>query len=156
MPHVTEDTPARSPLTPLPTIKENAQSPSDHSTTEPNDSYHDMAFKRLASMIEEWINDDANCIMNLTTLCHMYGKLLRDEGQEKAVRGYSLKNMIKRHFGMRLVFHRPNKCTVSQYVFSSEVQRQGQLLRDVGGWRRHKKEKKRKSWHLMKWCALMS
>ena len=24
--------------------------------------------------------------------------------------------------GMRLVFHRPNKCTESQYVFSSEVQ----------------------------------
>ena len=55
----------------------------------------------------------------------MYGKLLRDEVQEKAVRGYSLKSvshMIKRHFDMRLVFHRPNKCTESQYVFSSEVQ----------------------------------
>ena len=30
--------------------------------------------------------------------------------------------MIKRHFDMKLVFHRPNKCTESQYVFSSEVQ----------------------------------
>ena len=52
-------------------------------------------------------------IMSLqTTLCHIYGKLLRDEVQEKAIRGYSLKSsthMIKRHFDMRLVFHRPNK-----------------------------------------------
>ena len=30
--------------------------------------------------------------------------------------------MMKRHFDMRLVFHRPNKCAESQYVFSSEVQ----------------------------------
>ena len=40
----------------------------------------------------------------------MYGKLLRDEVQEKAVRGYCLKSsshVIKRHFDMRLVdvFH---------------------------------------------------
>ena len=45
--------------------------------------------------------------------------------QEKNVREYSLKNsshMIKRHFDVRLVFHRPNKCIESQYVFSSEVQ----------------------------------
>ena len=50
---------------------------------------------------------------------------VRDEVQEKAVRGYSLKSsshMIKRHFDVRLVFHRPNKCIESQYVFSSEVQ----------------------------------
>ena len=30
--------------------------------------------------------------------------------------------MIKRHFDMRLVCHRPNKCTEPQFVFSSEVQ----------------------------------
>ena len=63
----------------------------------------------------------------------MYGKLLRDEVQEKALRGYSLKSwshMIKRHFDMRLVFHRPNKCKESQCVYSREVQ-PGQLLRDV-------------------------
>ena len=55
----------------------------------------------------------------------MYGKLLRDEVQEKAVRGNSLKSsshMIKMHFDMRLVFHRPNKCTESQCVYSREVQ----------------------------------
>ena len=33
----------------------------------------------------------------------------------------SSSHMIKRHFDVRLVF-RPNKCTESQYVFSSEVQ----------------------------------
>ena len=74
----------------------------------------------------------------------MYGKLLRDEVQEKAVRGYSLKrpsHMINRHFDMRLVFHRPYKCMCSAVKYS-----QGQLLRDVWGWTRHKKEKKRKSW----------
>ena len=30
--------------------------------------------------------------------------------------------MIKWHFDVRLVFHRPNKCTEWQYVFSSDVQ----------------------------------
>ena len=85
-------------------------------------------------MIEEWITD-AYCIMSLLNhiVPYVWQALLRDEVQEKAVRGYSLKSsshMIKRHFDMRLVFHRPNKCTESQYVFSSEVQ-PGQLLRDV-------------------------
>ena len=66
MPLSTESTPAPSPWTPLPfTNEENAQSPSDHSTTEPDDSYQMMAFKRLTSMIEEWITDDAYCIMSL-------------------------------------------------------------------------------------------
>ena len=63
----------------------------------------------------------------------MYGRLLRDEVQEKAVRGYSLKSsshMIKRNFDMRLVFHRPNKCTESQNVLAEKYS-QGQLLRDV-------------------------
>ena len=46
--------------------EENAQSPSDHSTTEPNDSYQIWpGVKRLTSMIEEWITDDAYCIMSL-------------------------------------------------------------------------------------------
>ena len=91
----------------------------------------------------------------------MYGKLLRDEVQEKAVRGYSLKSsshdhMIKRHFDMRLVFHRPNKCTESQYVFSSEVQPgpiiEGCLKLDQVQEREEEKEL------AMKWCrrCLMS
>ena len=84
----------------------------------------------------------------------MYGKLLRDEVQEKAVREYSLKSsshMIKRHFDMRLVFHRPNKCTESQYVFSSEVQPrpfiEGCLRLDEAQEREEEKEL------AMKWCA---
>ena len=78
----------------------------------------------------------------------MYGKLLRDEVQEKAVRGYSLKSsshMIKRHFDMRLVFHRPNKCTESQYVFSSEVQ-PGPIVEGCLRLDEAQKENKRKSW----------
>ena len=82
----------------------------------------------------------------------MYGKLLRDEVQEKAVRGYSLKSsshMI--NFDMRLVFHRPNKCTESQYVFSSEVQPgpiiEGCLRLDKAQEREEEKEL------AMKWCA---
>ena len=68
-----------------------------------------MAFKCLTSMIEEWITDDY-CIMSLLNHIvplYMYGKLLRDEVHEKAVRGYSLKSsshIIKSHFDMRLVF----------------------------------------------------
>ena len=82
----------------------------------------------------------------------MYGKLLRYEVQEKAVRGYSLKSsshMIKRLFDMRLVFHRPNKCTESQYVFSSEVQ-PGQINIIVGCLRldeaQEREEENLKSW----------
>ena len=56
--------------------------------------------------------------------------------------------MIKRHFDMRLVFHRPNKCTESQYVFSSDSVQPGPIiegcLRLDKAW--HMKEKKRKSW----------
>ena len=109
--------------------KENAnfKSPSDHSTTEPNDSYQTWP----SNVLPQWSRRGSSMLIVLwvykTTLCHMYGKLRRDEVQETAVRGYSLKSassshMIKRHFDMRLVFHRPNKCTESQYVFSSEVQ----------------------------------
>ena len=78
----------------------------------------------------------------------MYGKLLRDEVQEKAVRGYSLKSsshMIKMHFDMRLVFHRPNKCTESQYVYSREVQPgpiiEGCLRLDDWGTRKRRRER---------------
>ena len=108
------------------TNKENAKSPSDHSI---NDwaqwQLPDMAFKCLTSMIEEWITD-AYCIMSLLNHIVPYvwqvtarwstGKSCQRVQFEK------LDHMIKRHFDMRLVFHRPNKCTESQYVFSSEVQ----------------------------------
>ena len=176
--------------------KENAQNPSDHSTTEPNDSYQTwyglqtsclrindqgvdhwwclLYYESIKPHCAIWLNappwiwcgpNSRWCIQpeakvtwvslkrqtsahNMPILCqqkdlyHMYGKLLRNEVQEKNVREYSLKSlshMIKRHFDVRLVFHRPNKCIESQYVFSSEVQ-PGQLLRDVWGWTRHKKE----------------
>ena len=58
-----------------------------------------------------------HCAICMASYCEM-------KYREKAVRGYSLKSsshMIKRHFDMRLVFHRPNKCTESQYVFSREI-----------------------------------
>ena len=62
-----------------------------------------------------------------------------------------LDHMIKRHFDMRLVFHRPNKCTESQYVFSSEVQPrpiiEGCLRLDEAQERAEEKEL------AMKWCA---
>ena len=85
----------------------------------------------------------------------MFGKLLRDEaGTGKSCLRYSLKSsshMIKRHFDMRLVIHRPNKCTESQYVFSSEVQPgsiiEGCLRLDEAQEREEEKEL------AMKWCA---
>ena len=106
-------------------------------------------------MIEEWITD---VLYYESTKPHcaicMAIKLLRDEVQEKAVRGCSLKSwnhMIKRHFDMRLVFHRPNKCTESQYVYSSEVQPgpiiEGCLRLDEAQEREEEKEL------AMKWCA---
>ena len=53
-------------------------------------------------------------------------------GSRLRVQFEELDHMIKRHFDMRLAFYRPNKCTESQYVFSSDVQPLvDQLLRDV-------------------------
>ena len=110
-----------------------------------------------------YLNDrgvDHRCIIimsllsHIIKLCHTYGKLLRDEVQEKAVRGYSLKSwshMIKRHFDMILVFHRPNKGTESQYMYSREVQPgpiiEGCLRLDEAQEREEEKEL------AMKWCA---
>ena len=63
----------------------------------------------------------------------------------------SSSHMIKRHFDTRLVFHRPNKCTESQYVFSSEVQPgpiiEGCLRLDKAHEREEEKEL------AMNWCA---
>ena len=59
--------------------------------------------------------------------------------------------MIKRHFDMRLVFHRPNKCAESQYLYSREVQPgpliEGYLRLDEAQEREEEKEL------AMKWCA---
>ena len=78
----------------------------------------------------------------------MYGKLLRDEVQEKAVRGYSFKSSITWSKGtltwdwsLTDLTSVQNRSTCSAVKYS-----QGQLLRDVWGWTRHKKEQKRKSW----------
>ena len=89
-----------------------------------------------------------HCAICMASYCEMkYRKKLSD-------RGYSLKSlrhMIKRHFDMRLVFHRPNKCTESQYVFSTEVQPgpiiEGCLRLDKAQEREEEKEL------AMKWCA---
>ena len=78
----------------------------------------------------------------------MYGKLLRDEVKEKAVRGYSLKSsshMIKGTLTWDWSF--TDLTSVQNRSMCSAVKySQGQLLRDVWGWTTHKKEKKRKSW----------
>ena len=67
MPLATESTPAPSAWTPLPLPARRMpkllliiQRLSPMTATR-----HDMAFKRLASIIEEWITDDACCIMSL-------------------------------------------------------------------------------------------
>ena len=80
----------------------------------------------------------------------MYGKLLRDEVQEKAVRGYSLKSpshMIKSHFDIEIGLSQ----TLQAYVFSSEVQPgpiiDGCLRLDEAQEREEEKEL------AMKWCA---
>ena len=80
----------------------------------------------------------------------MYGKLLRDEVQEKAVRGPGTvwrarvtwsKGTLTWDWSFTDLTSVQNRsmCTAEKYS-------QGQLLRDVWGWTRHKKEKKRKSW----------
>ena len=80
----------------------------------------------------------------------MYGKLLRDEVQEKAVRGPGTvwrarvtwsKGTLTWDWSFTDLTSVQNRsmCTAENYS-------QGQLLRDVWGWTRHKKEKKRKSW----------
>ena len=155
MPLPTESTPAPSPWTPLPLPTRRIPKVL-------------LIIQRLSPMTAtrhvlqmSYLNDrgvDHRCFLYYesikTTLCHMYGKLLRDAVQEKAVRGYSLKSlshMMKWHFDMRLVFHRPNKCTESQYVFSSEVQPgpiiEGCLRLDEA------QEKEEEKELAMKWCA---
>ena len=133
--------------------KENAKSPSDHSTTEPNDSYQTgIAFKCLTSMIEEWITG-AYCIMSLLNhiVPYVWQVTARwSTGKScQRVQFEELDHMIKRHFDM--VFHRPNKCTESQYVFSSEVPPgpiiEGCLRLDEAQERAEEKEL------AMKWCA---
>ena len=113
-----------------------------------------MAFKCLTSMIEEWITD-AYCIMSL--LNHIVPNVWQvtarwSTGKScQRVQFEELDHMIKRHFDMRLVFHRPNKCTESQYVFSSEVQPgpiiEGCLKLDEAQERAEEKEL------AMIWCA---
>ena len=114
----------------------------------------DMAFKCLTSMIEEWITN-AYCIMSL--LNHIVPNVWQvtarwSTGKScQRVQFEELDHMIKRHFDMRLVFHKPNKCTESQYVFSSEVQPgpiiDGCLRLDEAQERAEEKEL------AMKWCA---
>ena len=118
----------------------------------------DMAFKCLTrtSMIEEWITD-AYCIMSL--LNHIVPYVWQVTARWSTVKScqrvqfeeLESHHRIKRHFDMRLVFHRPNKCTESQYVFSSEVQPgpiiEGCLRLDKAQDREEEKEL------AMKWCA---
>ena len=61
--------------------------------------------------------------------------------------------MIKRHFDMRLVFHRPNKYTESQYVLSSEVQ-PGPIIEGCLRLQLDKAQEREEEKELaMKWCA---
>ena len=56
--------------------------------------------------------------------------------------------MIKRHFDMRLVFHRPYKCMCSAVKYS-----QGQLLRDRCLRLDEAQEREEEKELAMKWCA---
>ena len=60
--------------------------------------------------------------------------------------------MIKRHFDMRLVFHKPNKCTESQYVFSREVQ-PGPIIEGCSLRLDEAQEREEEKELAMKWCA---
>ena len=149
MPLPTESTPAPSLWTPLPLPKDLLiiQRLSSMTATR-----HGLQMSYL--MIEEWITD-AYCIMSLLNHIVPYvWQITARWSTGKAVRGYSLKSsshMIKRHFDMRMVFHRPNKCTESQYVFSNEVQPgpiiEGCLRLDKAQEREEEKEL------AIKWCA---
>ena len=155
--------------------KENAQSPSDHSTTDPNDSYqtwHGLQTSCLNDRgVDHWwcllfyefikphcaiwlyappwiwcgpnswwcIQPDAKITrmslkrytsaQNMPILCqqkrivpYMWQVTARWSTGKICQSLKSSSHMIKRHFDVTLVFHRPNECTESQYVFSSEVQ----------------------------------
>ena len=75
MPLATESTPAPSPWTPLPlpTRRMPKVLPIIQRLIPMTATRHDMAFKRLASMIEEWITDDAYCTMSLLNHIVPYG-----------------------------------------------------------------------------------
>ena len=112
----------------------------------------DMAFKCLTSiMIEEWITD-AYCIMSLLNHIVPYvwqvtarwstGKSCQ---RVPVWRAWSHDQKALWHASWDWSF--TDLTTVQNRSMCSAVKySQGQLLRDVWGWTRHKKEQKRKSW----------
>ena len=138
MPLPTESTPAPSPWTPLPPFNDWAQW-----------QLPDMAFKCLTLMIEEWITD-AYCIMSLLShiVSYVWQVTARWSTGKSCQRGTVWRARVTWSKGtltwdwsftdLTSVQNR-SMCTAEKYS-------QGQLLRDVWGWTRHKKEKKRKSW----------
>ena len=78
----------------------------------------------------------------------MYGKLLRDEVQEKLSEGTVWRARVTWSTGtLTWDWSFTDLTSVQNRSMCSAVKySQGQLLRDVWGWTRHMKEKKRKSW----------
>ena len=133
--------------------KENAKSPSrsDHSTTEPNDSYQTWP----SNVLPQWSRiesiTDAFCIMSLLNhiVPYVWQATARwSRGKSSQIEGTVWRAWVTWSKGtltwdwsftdLTSVQNR-SKCSAVKYS-------QGQLLRDVRGWTRHKKKKKRQSW----------
>ena len=133
MPLPSESTPAPSPWTPLPSFNDWARW-----------QLPDMAFKCHTLMIEEWITD-AYCIMNraicMASYCEMKYRKKLSEGTVWRARVTWSKDTLTWDWSFTDLTSVQNRSMCSAVKYS-----QGQLLRDVRDWTRHKKEKKRKSW----------
>ena len=97
MPHATESTPAPNPWTPLPlpTSRMPKVLLIIQRLIPMTATRHDMAFKRLASMIEEWITDDAYCTMGLLNHIVPYGWMHHLEFGAGQIQGGAFSQMPK-------------------------------------------------------------
>ena len=147
MPLPTESTPASSPWTPLPSFNDWAQW-----------QLPDMAFKCLTCDLNDrgvdhrcllyYESMKPHCAICMASYCEMkYRKKLSEGTAWRAWVTWS-KGTLTWDWSFTDLTRVQNRSMCSAVKYS-----QGQLLRDVWGRTRHKKEKKRKSWRSMKWCA---
>ena len=98
-------------------------------------------------MMEEWITDadyesiKPHCAICMASYCEMKNRKKLSEGTVWRARVTWSKGTLTWDWSFKDLTSVQNRsmCTAEKYS-------QGQLLRDVWGWTRHKKEKKRKSW----------
>ena len=135
--------------------KENAKSPSDHSTPMTATRHglqmsyrrnlNDQGVDHRCLLYYESINP--HCAICMASYCEMKYRKKLSEGTVWRARVTWSKGTLTWDWSFTDLTSVQNRSMCSAVKYS-----QGQLLRDVWGWARHKKEKKRKSWG-MKWCA---